>query len=81
MMLRAQVVLTVDNEEIERLDLNSGTPLPIVGEQIEAESGQYTVTDIIHEFDEFEVEDEISEPRIRVHAESDSDANSSTQTK
>lgn len=72
-MLRAQVVLTADDEEIERVDLHSGTPLPIVGEQIETESGQYTVTDIVHNYNEFE--DEIIEPQILVHAEPDPDDN------
>lgn len=68
--------MLADNEEIERFNLPDGTPLPIVGEQIETESGQYTVTGVTHHYREFE--DEINEPKIHVHAEPDSDDNSAT---
>lgn len=75
-MLRARVALYSHNEEIDSFDLHSGTPLPIVGEQIETESGLYTVTEIIHKYCEFD--DEISEPQILVHAEPDSDVDTGT---
>ncbi|MWV65926.1 hypothetical protein GRS48_14015 [Halorubrum sp. JWXQ-INN 858] len=72
-MLRARIVLIADGEEIEQLNLRSETPLPIFGEKIVTEAGTYIVTDITHRYRESE--EEISEPRINVHVEPDSDAN------
>lgn len=75
-MLRARVALHSNSEEIDSFDLHSGTPLPIVGEQIETESGRYMVTDITHKYSESNCE--ISEPQIIVHAEPDLDADTGT---